>query len=36
MGLVTPLAEVYDWLEERGLARVEERPDGTVQLVPLR
>lgn len=35
MGLVTPLAEVYDWLEARGLARVEERPDGTVQLVPL-
>ena len=36
MGLVTPLAEVYDWLEARGLARIEERPDGTVQLVPLR
>jgi hypothetical protein len=35
MGLVTPLAEVYDWLEARDLARIEERPDGTVQLVPL-
>ena len=33
MGLVTPLAEVYDWLEERGLATVVERADGTAQLV---
>ena len=34
MGLVTPLVEVYDWLEERDLATIEELPTGGVQLVP--
>lgn len=34
MGLVTPLAEIYDWLEERDIATLEERPDGTARLVP--
>jgi len=33
MGLVTPLAEVYDWLEERSVARVIESEDGTAQIV---
>lgn len=33
MGLVTPLGEVYDWLEASRLATLVEGPDGGAQLV---
>ncbi len=33
MGLVTPLAEIYDWLEDVKVAQVIEREDGTAQVV---
>jgi len=36
MGLVTPLSEVYDWLEAEGVAQIEELPNGGARLVPRR